>query len=208
MRHCVASGRGGAQRRHCWSTLAITHGKFGLLCGILQPWHAPSHLNEIIAQLPHCCCTVLHYITVLLLLPHSHRRAVSPRPPIYHYNNNKSSLWITGPFLTARFLLMSTKVSDLFSFGQRDRRAVAQCRVISYYVLGLAALLALVGFKGYFTVEFHRLWNCSQEICSYFFQSIHGTRQFVCRKRVSIEFLRPSDLKNSFKTRYFFGFWQ
>ena len=40
------------RRRHCWSTLAITHGKFGLLCGILQPWHAPSHLNEIIAQLP------------------------------------------------------------------------------------------------------------------------------------------------------------
>ena len=104
------------RRRHCWSTLAITHGKFGLLCGILQPWHAPSHLNEIIAQLPHCC-TLLHYITVLLLLPHSHRRAVSPRPPIYHYNNNKSSLWITGPFLTARFLVMSTKLSDLFSFG-------------------------------------------------------------------------------------------
>ena len=62
---------------------------------------------------------VLHYITVLLLLllPHSHRRAVSPRPPIYHYNNNKSSLGITGPFLTARFLVMSTKLSDLFSFG-------------------------------------------------------------------------------------------
>ena len=127
MRHCVASGRRGA-RQHCWSTLAITHGKFGLLCGILQPWHAPSHLNEIIAQLPHCC-TVLHYITVLLLLPHSHRRAVSPRPPIYNYDNNKSSLWITGPFLTARFLLMLTEVSDLFSFGQKDRRAVAQCRV-------------------------------------------------------------------------------
>ena len=82
---------------------------------------------------------VLHYITVLLLLPHSHRRAVSPRPPIYHYNNNKSSLWITGPFLTARFLLMSTKVSDLFSFWlkRQEGGSPMQGWLAGYILLGM-----------------------------------------------------------------------
>ena len=67
------------------------------------------------------------------------------------------------------------------------------------YALGLAALLALVGFKGYFTVEVHKALKLPPRNL-FVLLSIKFTS--VCMQ-ASIEFLRTSDLKNSFKTRYF-----
>ena len=66
------------------------------------------------------------------------------------------------------------------------------------YVLGLAALLALVGFKGYFTVEVHKALKLPPRNL-FVLLSIKFTS--VCMQ-ASIEFLRTSDLKNSFKPRY------
>ena len=65
------------------------------------------------------------------------------------------------------------------------------------YVLGLAALLAFAGFKGYFTVEFHKALKLQPRNLLI----LLSMKTSVCIQTL-IEFLRTSDLKNSFKPRY------
>ena len=60
------------------------------------------------------------------------------------------------------------------------------------YVLGLAA-----GFKGYFTVEFHKALKLQPRNLLI----LLSMKTSVCIQTL-IEFLRTSDLKNSFKPRY------